>query len=452
MDANQLFFKFCVYLPVVLARGQNVPAYLRRLLESQYLSPHKLEALQTKKLQRIISSAKRSVPFYGRTLANVPAEAVRSLSDLRRLPFTTKADLKEHSGAISSRDRLYMLTTKTTGGSTGEPVTIHKTRNAMAWELAATWRGYSWAGIDIGDRQGRFWGVPLTKKDKVRARLIDFIANRRRCSAFSFGESDLQTYTEMLAAFRPTYFYGYVSMIEEYAKYFQRRCLIPPFALKCVVTTSEVLTDYHRNLIASVFGTRVFDEYGSGELGSVAHECEEGSMHVSAENMVVEVICGDRPCQAGETGELVVTELNNCATPLIRYRTGDFASLSAAQCGCGRTLPVIRNLFGRTYDALRNSEGKVFHGEFIMYVFEEAHRRNLGIKAFQVIQEDLRTLRIRLVPDQQYGRSTEDFIAHQIKANFDRDVGITFERVDRIERAPSGKKRLIVGMDIPSQP
>jgi phenylacetate-CoA ligase len=253
-------------------------------------------------------------------------------------------------------------------------------------------------------------------------------------------------------AFKPKYFYGYVSMIEQYAKYFEQHGMTPPFELKCVITTSEVLTAYHRKLIGQVFSTNVFNEYGSGELGSVAHECEEGSLHVSAENMIVEVIDGNGPCGAEQTGELVITELNNYATPLLRYRTGDFASLSAEQCRCGRTLPVIRNLFGRSYDTLRNSAGKLFHGEFMMYIFEDAQRKDLGIKAFQVVQEDLRTLRIRIVPDQQYGQSTEAFITHQIRDKFGQDAVITFERVHRIDRAPSGKIRLVIGMDSPRQP
>jgi hypothetical protein len=112
----------------------------------------------------------------------------------------------------------------------------------------------------------------------------------------------------------------------------------------------------------------------------------------------------------------------------------------------------MRNLFGRAYDSLRNSAGKLFHAEFIMYIFEEAQRRDLGIRAFQVIQEDLRTLRIRLVPGPHYTRSTEDFIAHHLRDNFDRDVAITFERVDQIGRALSGKMRLVIGMDNPGEP
>lgn len=450
MDANQLFFKFLVYYPIVWTRGQRVPSYLRKLLQSQYLSSSELESLQLAKLQRILAYAKQSVSFYSKVLAGMPDDEVKTLADLQGLPFTTKADLKGSHEEMISQEQFYLLTKKTTGGSTGEPVTIPKTRDAMAWELAATWRGYSWAGIDIGDRQARFWGVPFGKKDQVRAKLIDFVANRKRCSAFSVSERDFQAYTAVLEKFRPTYFYGYVSMIVEYAKYFLRNSTTPPFKLKCIITTSEVLMGYHRKLIEDVFSTRVFNEYGSGELGSVAHECEDGSLHVSAENMIIEVVDGNRLCNAGEIGELVVTELNNYAAPLIRYRTGDFASLSNKQCKCGKTLPAIENLFGRAYDMLRNSEGKLFHGEFIMYIFEEAQRKNLGIRAFQVTQEDVRSFRIKVIPDEQYGRSTEEFITHHIREKFDRNAIVRFERVHQIERARSGKMRLIIGMDDPT--
>lgn len=446
MDINQILFKFFIYLPVVWIRGQPVPSYLRKLLQSQSLNPSALASLQLQKLQSIVAYAKKFVPFYGKVLENTPDSEIEKILDIWKLPFTTKTDLKEHYNSMISREWFYSLTKKTTGGSTGEPVTILKTRDAMAWELAATWRGYSWARIDIGDRQGRFWGVPLSEKDKVRAKLIDFVANRKRCSAFSFNERDLEIYTTVLEKFNPAYFYGYVSMIEEYAKYFLRSGRTPPFKLKSIITTSEVLTDYHRKLIEDVFSTKVFNEYGSGELGSIAHECEEGSLHVSAENMIVEIIDGNRPCNAGEIGELVVTELNNYAAPLIRYRTGDFASLSNKQCKCGKTLPIIENLFGRAYDMLRNSEGMLFHGELIMYIFEEAQRNNLGIKSFQVTQEDIRSFRIKVVPDEQYARSTEDFIIHHIREKFDRNAIVKFELVNQILRAPSGKMRLIIGM------
>jgi phenylacetate-CoA ligase len=446
MDINALLFRRLVYYPVVWLRGQRVPHYLKQLLETQYLPPAEGTSRQLDKLKRMVEYAAGNVPYYRERLRHLDVASLSTLDDLQNLPCTTKSDLKDRGREFQSGQSFPFVTRKTTGGSTGEPVTILKTRDAMAWELAATWRGYSWAGISIGDRQGRFWGVPASAKDRTRAAIIDFIAHRRRCSAFAFNESDLRRYTEVLRAFRPSYFYGYVSMLEEYAKFFARTGATPPFGLKCVITTSEVLTQHQKQLIEGVFSTRVFNEYGSGELGSVAHECEEGSLHLSAENMVVEILDGERRCRPGEVGELVVTELNNLAYPLIRYRTGDFAALAARPCKCGRTLPVIENLYGRAYDTIRNCEGRLFHGEFIMYIFEEAQRRDLGVRAFQVVQETLHSFTVRIVPDDKYGSHTEKFITERIRNGFDQHTHVAFKQVTHIPRAPSGKMRLIVGM------
>jgi len=444
MDINQKFFKYLVYYPVVYLRGQDVPGKLKLLERFQYVPKEELEALQREKLQQLVLFAKNNVPAYQKRLGHIKQADIKARDLLSRLPTISKQEIK--TGDFVSRVRYLGITRKTTGGSTGEPVTIHKTRGAMAWELAVTWRGYRWAGVDIGDRQARFWGVSLTRKSRLIARLTDLVTNRRRCSAFSFGPEDMAIYTKKLLKFKPTYFYGYVSMLEEYARYFKERGEKTPFKLKCIITTSEVLTEYHRSILEEVFCAKVFNEYGSGELGSVAHECEHGSMHLSAENMIVEILKGNRPCRPGEIGELVITELNNYAMPLIRYRTGDFASFSPQECRCGRSLPVIKNLYGRAYDIIRNSQGKLFHGEIMMYIFEEAQRRDLGINAFQVIQEARDTLRIKIVPGIDYGKRTTQFITNRIKEKFDPEAKIVFEIVDKIERCASGKMRLIIGL------
>ena len=316
----------------------------------------------------------------------------------------------------------------------------------MARELAATWRAYSWAEIDIGDRQGRFWGVPFNSKDKYRSKLIDFVCNRRRCSAFSFDQKQMGIYTKKLMSFKPKYFYGYVSMLEEYAKYFKKNQKKPPFNLECIITTSEVLTDYHRGLIENVFSAKIFNEYGCGELGSVAHECENGSMHIMAENMIVEVLNDNKPCKPGEIGELVITELNNSAMPLIRYKTGDFASISPETCKCGRSLPIIENMAGRAYDMIKNKAGKIFHGEFFLYIMEDSKRMNLGVDAFQVIQIDYDKLKIKIVPGESYNQNTENFIRNRIRDGFGHDTYIEFDKVEFIPREKSGKMRVVVGM------
>jgi phenylacetate-CoA ligase len=444
MNFNKTIFKYAVYYPLVMLKLQNVPAYLGELLKTEFLSKQELEVLQHNKLKELIKYAKHFVPFYKDKMAAINENDIMSINDIKKLPFVTKGLLKNCPESFLSSEKFHFLTKKTTSGSTGEPLTIYKTTDAMARELAATWRGYLWAGIDIGDRQGRFWGVPFNSKDKYRAKLIDFVCNRRRCSAFSFDQKKMEIYTKKLISFEPKYFYGYVSMIEEYAKYFKKNQKKSPFNLECIITTSEVLTDYHRRLIENVFSTKIFNEYGCGELGSVAHECENGSMHIMAENMIVEVLNDNRPCKPGEIGELVVTELNNRAMPLIRYKTGDFASISLEPCKCGRSLPVIENLVGRAYDMVKNKEGKIFHGEFFLYIMEDAKRMNLGVDAFQIIQIDYDKLKIKVVPGVNYNQVTEDFIRNRIRDEFGHDTYIAFDKVAFIPREKSGKMRIVV--------
>ena len=95
---------------------------------------------------------------------------------------------------------------------------------------------------------------------------------------------------------------------------------------------------------------------------------------------------------------------------------------------------------------LKNRQGKMFHGEFIMYIFEDAQKKNLGIKAFQIAQEDFQTFTVTVVPEEGYGPSSEEYIVSQMRERFDADAVIKFRRVEQIERAASGKMRVIKGM------
>lgn len=446
MGLDQVFFKYGVYYPVVRLQGQKVYAYLQSLKESQWGPPENLEQIQTMKLRALLAYAKSKVPYYQKTLSRAVNESSFSRESIDALPFVAKSDLQNSQSQFLRLDGSRGLARKTTGGSTGQAVTIWKTPDAVASESAANWRGFEWAGIDIGDRQARFWGTPYSRKDRLRASVTDFITHRKRCSAFSFNEADMREYTATLNRFRPRYFYGYVSMLAAYAEYLRSSGDRLQFDLEAVIPTSEVLTSYHRTLFEQAFGARVFNEYGCGELGTIAHECERGAMHVNAENLLVEILRGEKACPPHEVGEIVVTELNNTGMPLIRYRLGDFAAFSDAPCPCGRTLPVIENIAGRAYDLIYNKDGRMFHGEFFMYIFEEVKRRNLGIRSFQVIQEDFDNIVVKIVPANEYDAEAESLIRTRIQDGYGKDAEITFVRVSEIPRERSGKMRLIVGM------
>lgn len=443
MSLDRFLFRYAVYMPAVWIRGEPLRRCLAELEQTQWAPADTLRQIQEDKLNRLIDVAARDVPYYRSTIDRQRHPRRLTLEDLRGLPLLTKEQLRTHGAALRAPapGRASM---KTTGGSTGQAVTILKSRQATGYELAAMWRGWRWAGIEIGDRQARFWGVPMSRQARWRSRLIDLVSHRKRFSAFGMTESDMVATTQHLNRFRPDFVYGYVSILHEYAGFLLRSGL-RTFRPKAVVATSEVLTPTHRATIAEAFGCPVVEEYGCGELGNLAHECEQHQLHLSSENLIVEVLDPQGNPTTNATGEIVVTELNNLAMPLIRYRLRDFGVLSAHTCACGRTLPVLADVVGRAYDLVYNRAGKVFHGEFFMYIFEEAKQRGFGIDAFQVIQKDLDHFVIRIKAGPADTSAAEEFIRRRILAGYGAEADVAFERVEKIEREASGKLRLIIG-------
>ncbi len=437
--------KYFFYYPVATLKTKGFLKAQRELEVSQMVQP---EPIQVEKLQRLIFFSQKNIPYYVDRLKDIPSNSIRSLSDLTKLPTLDKITLKKSSEHFVSQNNTLLCTKKTTGGSTGQPLTIIKSRFAMAYELAATWRGYSWAGISIGDKQARFWGVPMTWKGRMSAKITDIICNRHRLSAFSFNQQSLAGYTDQLNKFKPDYFYGYVSMLVEFADYILQNSISLNFCPKAIVTTSEVLYPKDREKLKKAFHcNQIYDEYGCGEVGTIAHECEAGSLHISAENMVIEILnADDVPCKEGEVGEIVVTELNNYAMPLIRYRLGDYATISTKRCVCGRMLPVLSNIKGRAYDVVKLANGKKYHGEYFMYVMEAAEKKKLGIVKFQIVQKSLTSIQVRIVPGTTYNDDSEKFIIKGIKRDLPDNIDVHVVLVKEIHREKSGKMRLIVGL------
>lgn len=439
-NLKKIFFKYFVYYPVVIIRGEWIYPHYKRLMKSQFYSKSNIEAIQLKKLIELHSYAKTSVPYYKQMFSG----DISDLDDLSKFTFLEKDILRARPKDLLSINPKGSIRSKTTGGSTGAAVTIYKNNCAMAEELAATWRGYSWAGIEIGDLQARFWGVPFDKKSRLRAQLIDWVTNRIRLSAFSFSDSDIANYVALLNKKKPIYFYGYVSMIKQFADYLDKNNISLNFNLKAVITTSEVLSGSDREYFEYVFKCKVFNEYGCGEIGTIAHECEYGKMHITAENMIVEIVdANGSVVPPGVPGEIVVTDLTNYSMPLIRYKMRDFGVIDSEFCACGRALPVLKEVHGREYDLLINSKGEKFHGEFFLYMIEDAKKSDMPVRGYQIEQMSLDRMVVNIVADDSVFPKIKFFLEHRIKNNFDDSVEIIFNQVSSINREVSGKLRVI---------
>ena len=254
MRLDEKFFRYFVYLPAATVRGQGVVGPLRFLEASQWLPGSEIQRLQLQRLNRLIAWARNRSREYSRRLCGLP-ERLESIDQLARAPLLDKQQLRNSADALRCAERTWFTKRKTTGGSTGEPVTVDKNAKAVAWELAAAWRGYRWAGLDIGQRQARFWGLPITARKRFEALASDLICRRRRFSAFDFSVTRLAEYERELRAYQADSFYGYASMLAEFARwYLEKKPGEAPLRPRAVVSTSEVLTAEDRAVIGKAFG------------------------------------------------------------------------------------------------------------------------------------------------------------------------------------------------------
>jgi phenylacetate-CoA ligase len=428
-------------------RGEHsVFSALQEMEAVQWMSASQVHERQRLRLTAILEYAARNCPWYREAIpigtGGAPHQNVEDL--LARCPVLTKDDLQTSLALLRSRSFRGRATAKTTGGSTGQPVILHKDRAATGREMAATWLSYGWFGVRIGDRSARFWGSPHTWRRRLRYFGADFAMNRVRFSAFSFNETDLSRYWHRMLRFQPQYLHGYVSMLEAVARFVQKegwdgRRLAK---LKVVVATAEVLSEPQRALLSETFGVPVLNEYGCGEVGPIAYGCPAGSLHIMTENLFVEILDDQgNPSAPGDAGHIVITDLNNRAMPLIRYQVGDFGVMGGP-CPCGRGFPVLGSVWGRAYDFVEGPNGERFHGEFFMYAFEDLRSSGVPVQQFKVVQESQRRLRVLV----RCGESQNHEVVPRIrKALVERLPGMEFviETVSEIARAPSGKMRVI---------
>ncbi len=426
---------WAIYRAAAAIRGERTFRYLAEYVRTERRPAAETAAWQREKLTALVEYAAKEIPFY-RDLG------AREFADL---PVIEKRMLKDAPERFVSRAAAGRLTVKVTSGSTSEPTRIVKDAESMAREQAASYRAYRWTGIAPGARQARFWGVPLTAKERRKHRLRDALLNRVRLSAFNYTDRSFEEYLRALRRWKPAYLYGYTSVIHEFARYLAASGAekIPLPGLRSVITTAEILTPRMREEIVAGLGAPVFDEYGCAETGSIAHDCEEGSLHINAENLFVEVLGDDGVIRPAGEGRLLLSELHNRAQPLLRYDSGDYGELTAEPCRCGRTLPVLKNVHGRVYDTVIGPEGRRYNAAFFSYIFKEAQHRGETIRQFQVIQND-RTITFRIVKGKDFTPAVEELLARQLEAEFGDYFAACFEYREKIERERSGKLRQLI--------
>ena len=425
-------------------KGHGSVAMLRDLERTQWLAPRGIEDVQLQRLRAFLQGVGRHVPYYRELFRHhgFDPAAVGSAADLRALPFLDKSTIRANVDALKS-DTAGKLVKYNTGGSSGEPLVFYMGMGRVSHDVAAKWRATRWWGVDIGDPEVVLWGSPveLGKQDRVKA-LRDRVLRSHLLPAFEMSDARMDRYLDAIARIRPRMLFGYASALALLATHAERRGrLMGDCGAKVAFATGETLYPGQRAVIERVFGAPVANGYGSRDAGFIAHQCPSGALHLSAEHIVVELVDGDgHPVPPGEQGEIVTTHLATDDFPFIRYRTGDVAVLGTEPCACGRGLPVLREVFGRSTDFIRTKAGNAMHALALIYEV----RDKPGVQAFKLTQEADYSLDLQLVTASGFTAEVESSIRAGILARMGSDASLTIRRVAAIPPERSGKYRYVI--------
>jgi len=438
-----------VVLPVYdLVRRTSRFRFGRVLQRSQWLSRAQIERLQNGNLRVLLKHAYETVPYYRRVFRErgLTPRDIKSVDDLAKLPILTKPDIRKNFEDLVSRSIPRSRLIPYHSGGTGDPVHFYITKESFSWEVAAEFRAYSWAGYRLGDPCFVLWGSPadLSKYKSIISRFTKTFENVLTVDAFLMTDEVLSRYASLLEKFNPRIVRGYAHSVYMLARHLLEKNInnVRPSA---VITTAEVLLDSKRKRIEEAFGCPVFDYYGSREVGGLAAECKEHKgYHISAENVVLEFIREGERVAAGENGLFLVTNLRNFGMPLIRYRIGDVGKPSDDVCSCGRGLPLMSSIEGRTIEFLKvydKASGRVV--PVSPGVFEVA-LGYLPLKQYRVYQESLKKIVVKAVKGNDYSQEHTDFLTRYVRNYFGSDVMIEMEFVDYLPPLPSGKRPLAI--------
>jgi phenylacetate-coenzyme A ligase PaaK-like adenylate-forming protein len=432
-----------LFYPTRTIRKEPIRQYFKYVRDVENLSLESLREFQWQKVQKMMRFAYAQIPYY-RNLFNsqgMRPDDIKSPNDFRKLPILTKEKVRSHFSELKN-PRKMRVDHRSTSGSTGLPMHFEKDRHATACLDAVEYHGYSWHGIEIGAPQARFWGVPTGLRAGLVTGLKDFLMNRVRVNAFRITDEDFYHYYKLFKRFHPAYFYGYPSLIYEFALFVRRKSLPTDFLkLKAVIGTSELANEKQIALIEEVFNTRFVAEYGCTEAGLIGLGCKKGNIHLMAHNIYLEVLDNGRQV-IDKPGDFVITELNSRTFPFIRYHIGDRGILSTQGCGCGLQLPVIKVVLGRSGDSIKLRSGRKVNDNIFEYCMKGGD--DSYIEAYRAIQVSIDTIELYLVVNDQFEKSQHDAFMSRLDQHLFNEVNFDVRFVDKLPRDPSGKVRFFV--------
>lgn len=390
-------------------------------------------AWREERLAFVLHRAATRVPYYRAHWAERRRQGDRASWDLlEHWPLLEKDAVRARPRSFVADDcDVRRMFHEHTSGTTGKPLDIWRTRPTVTalYAIAAA-RTRMWDGIPAGARYARLGGQLVVPVRQRRPPFWVWNAAMRQLymSSFHLAPDLIRYYLEAMVRRRIVYLAGYSSSLYVLAQAVLRTGR-RDLRMLAVYTNAEPLTPEQREVIAAAFQCPVRETYGMAETVAAASQCPAGHLHQWPEVGQIEW---------RDDGELICTGLLNADMPLIRYRVGDRGrpAPAASPCSCGRSLPLLGPVEGRTNDLLVTRDGRqVFWLNPVFYGLPVSHS--------QIVQEQLDFVRVRVVTDSGFSVDTARTIIHRLQERLG-DVRVTIDRVDEIPRTANGKVRAVV--------
>jgi phenylacetate-CoA ligase len=426
------------------AKGHATFRYLREMETADSFTMPQLEELRARKLRDLIEYACAHVPYFRMCMRKGSLEpaGIREPKDLALLPLMRKADVRQNRELLRS-DIAGNLSSFTTGGSTGEPLIFDLSKRRVASRVACRMRTSRWWGVMVGDPEIAIWGSPveLKRQDSIRT-VRDYLLSTRLLSAFEMNAPTMSRYLDLLERGNCRQLFGYPSAIYLLCLHARKEGRnLRRLGIKVVFVTGEVLLPFQREMIVETLNCPVANGYGARDSALIAHECPQGGMHVLADAVILELLDTDgHAVPLGQPGEIVITDLYSHEAPFIRYATGDIAVLSSRRCSCGRALPLLESVQGRSNDSIVAPDGRIINSLALIYPLREIE----GIERFRVCQKALDCFHLQVIRNETFPADAEERIRRNWMQLLRAPVRVTFEYPSALPLERSGKFRHVV--------
>jgi len=414
--------------------------YLLSLRKNQWKKPSELKKIQSRRLTKLMKFAYEKVPFWQERFVsnNLKPTDIQKAEDLKKLPILTKKDMVTNSlnktvarGVDSKKCRI-----DTTSGSTGLVLTVFQNRQTLDYSTALIGYALTECGLKATDKLVelraftnpviKFWYRQLGLFKKIKIPLQQL----------------MEDIISQLNKIKPEAIYAYPSFLHNLALFSQEKPGSVRFRPRIVFSHGEVLYNFIRKEVISLFDCDIRNLYGSAEFNRIAFECEKhNGLHVISDSHIIEFINDkELPLSKGEGGRIVVTSLYNRTRPFIRYNLGDIGVPNNRQCPCGRSWPLMKNIVGREDDCIILPSGRMI-SPMNVNVLEYLP----GITKYRIIQKKPDELVVQVVVDSSFSKVTVAEIKQNIVRGCLREkVSVQVEVVNDIPSEKSGKIRTVI--------